>query len=189
MKDYEKQANQFLKKTGVSFQAEFKKYDIYFEGDKEKRDIYNITLKRGNRSFSFDFGQSLENSGLKIVNKNTGNDSFVVNTDDYMKLTKNGSDHKMLKHKLNYYYNNNIKTPHRIESFEKLIKPVPPTTYDVLSCLQKYDVGTLENFCDDFGYDIDSMQANKVYKAVCIEFKNIQIIWTDTEIEQLQEIQ
>lgn len=188
MKDYEKQANQFLTETGVSFNVEFKKYDIHFEGDKEKRDIYKITLKRGNRTFTFDFGQSLNNSGLRVVNKNTNKDSFVVNTDDYMKLTKNGTDTKMLKHKLNWN-NRNIKIPYRIESFEKLIKPTPPTTYDVLACLQKYDVGTLENFCDDFGYDIDSMQANKIYKAVCIEFKNIQIIWADTEIEQLQEIQ
>lgn len=63
-----------------------------------------------------------------------------------------------------------------------------PNAYDVLSCLQKYDVGGLSDFCSDFGYDEDSKKAEKIYNAVCKEFDNVCKIWTDEEIERLQEI-
>ena len=66
---------------------------------------------------------------------------------------------------------------------------VHPTSYDVLSCLQKYDVGTFEDFCSEFGYDTDSVKALKTYKAVQDEFKNVQALFNDYEIELLQEIQ
>lgn len=64
-----------------------------------------------------------------------------------------------------------------------------PTAYDVLSCLQKYDVGTFENFCSEFGYSEDSRTAEKVYKAVCEEYLNVCKLWSDSEIEELAEIQ
>lgn len=64
----------------------------------------------------------------------------------------------------------------------------PPTAYDVLAVLTKYDPGTFENFCSDFGYDTDSRTAYKTYKAVMKEWKNIELLFTPEQIEQLQEI-
>lgn len=129
MNTYEKQATDFLEKTGVTMTVEFKENGKHFEDDKENRDIYNVKFKRGNRSFTIQFGQSLVNSGT------------------------------------------------------------PPTAYDVLACLQKYDVGDFEDFCSDFGYDTDSRKAEKTYKAVVKEYDNVCKIWSDKEIEDLQEIQ
>jgi hypothetical protein len=63
-----------------------------------------------------------------------------------------------------------------------------PRPYDVLACLQKYEVGTFENFCDDFGYDTDSRSAYKIYKAVMKEWKNVELLFTPEQIEELQEI-
>ena len=63
-----------------------------------------------------------------------------------------------------------------------------PTNYSILSCLQKYEVGTFEDFCEDFGYSEDSRVAEKAYKAVCKEYDNVCKIWSDEEIEELQEI-
>ncbi|MBK5202134.1 MAG: hypothetical protein JJE45_00230 [Prolixibacteraceae bacterium] len=63
-----------------------------------------------------------------------------------------------------------------------------PTLYDVLTCLQKYDVGDFENFCSDFGYDTDSRTAERTYKAVCKEFAAVERLFSDI-IEELQEIQ
>lgn len=57
MQDYQKQAIDFLAKTGVKFDAKYIDHDFYFHGDKEPRDIYRITLKRGNMRRSFKFGQ------------------------------------------------------------------------------------------------------------------------------------
>ena len=64
MSEYTKQAEDFLKKTGTEFKAEFLRFGKYFDDDKEERDIYKITLNRGNRSFSFEFGQSINDSGF-----------------------------------------------------------------------------------------------------------------------------
>jgi len=64
MNKYEKQAQDFLDKTATTFSAEYVDYRVYFEGDKGKRDVYLITLKRGNRSFSFEFGQNMNASGV-----------------------------------------------------------------------------------------------------------------------------
>lgn len=62
-----------------------------------------------------------------------------------------------------------------------------PTMYDVLSCFQKSDVGTFENFCDEFGYDTDSRSAEKVYHDVKREWENVERLFGDV-LEELQEI-
>ncbi len=71
-----------------------------------------------------------------------------------------------------------------------------PTLYEVLACLQKYDVGSYEDFCSAFGYDAyDSFSGNKskssfkTYTAVCKEYEAVSRLFSDTEIEALQEIQ
>ena len=49
----------------------------------------------------------------------------------------------------------------------------PPTEYDIVSCLTKSDPGTFEDFCSEFGYDTDSRQAEKTYKAVKREWEKV----------------
>lgn len=61
--------------------------------------------------------------------------------------------------------------------------------YNILACLTKYDPGTFENFCSDYGYDVDSRAAEKIYNKVLEEWAGVQKLWTDEEIELLQEIQ
>lgn len=67
-------------------------------------------------------------------------------------------------------------------------KKIKPTDYDVLSCLTKYDPGTLEDFCSEFGYDTDSIRAGKTYKGVCKEWLMVSNFFTEAEIEELREI-
>jgi hypothetical protein len=62
-----------------------------------------------------------------------------------------------------------------------------PTFYDVFACLQKYDVGTFENFCSEFGYDTDSRRAERVYKAVCKEYAAVERLFGDC-LDELSEI-
>ncbi len=40
------------------------------------------------------------------------------------------------------------------------------SAYDVLACLEWSDPGTFENFCGEFGYEPDSIKANKTWRAV-----------------------
>lgn len=65
---------------------------------------------------------------------------------------------------------------------------LPPTAYDVLTCLTKSDPGSFSDFCGDFGYDEDSRRAEKTYKAVCKEWEKVSGFFTETELEQLAEI-
>jgi hypothetical protein len=67
-------------------------------------------------------------------------------------------------------------------------KKQAPTNYDILACLQKYDVGSFYDFCSDFGYNEDLRKAQKIYNAVCKEYNNVCKIWDDSEIEILNEI-
>ena len=63
-----------------------------------------------------------------------------------------------------------------------------PTMYDVLACLQKYDVGSFEDFCHEFGYNEDSKYAERTYKAVCKEYAAVCRLFTQEQIEELTEI-
>ena len=132
MNKYKKQSSDFLRATKTNIRSKFLKYDYHFDGDKDKRDIYLITISRNNKSFSFNFGQSLYLSGSGEIS---------------------------------------------------------PDSYDILACLQKDEIGDFQDFCDDFGYDIYCKKSKKIYKAVAKEWDNVQKIWTDAEINQLQEIQ
>ena len=64
--EYTKQANDFLAKHGILYASEFIKSGIHFDGDTEKRDIYNCTLKRGAKTLSIEFGQSINKSRLGL---------------------------------------------------------------------------------------------------------------------------
>ena len=128
--NYEQQANEFLQETNTTVKIEFLKYDFHFSDDTERRDIYNVTIKRGSRQFTVKFGNSLNNTS----------------------------------------------------------KNQAPTNYDILACLQKYDVGSFYDFCSDFGYNEDSRKAENIYNAVCKEYDNVCKIWNDSEIEILNEI-
>ena len=65
MSKYERQAKDFLKKTGAKMTISFKDCAPYFEGEKEYRNIYRIRIDRNGKSWSFNFGDS-------IANKNNG---------------------------------------------------------------------------------------------------------------------
>ena len=180
MNTYEKQAADFLAATNTEFSATFSKNDFHFAGDKERRDIYDVTFKRGARSFTLKFGQSIVNSGIRIgANTDRNNARFVVN--DWTKYIKDGRVDRI---KLSW----SGVVPYTLSTCDKIFLPVAPTAYDVLACLTKNDPGTFEDFCSDFGYDQDSRTAEKTYKAVCKEWTDVCRLWSDTEIEQMQEI-
>lgn len=158
--NYEKQAESFLRKTNTEFTATYLKNGTYFDDDKDKRDIYEITLKRGERVYKFKFGQSIYASGEYIVYAPEGK----------LLCTKAEAKrhHWTEKHK-----NKNFAVP---------------TAYDVLSSLQKYDVGTFEDFCSGYGYSTDSRKAEATYKAVVDEYDNLKMLYNEAEMQELQEI-
>ena len=64
---------------------------------------------------------------------------------------------------------------------------VEPTAYDVLACLEKYEVGDLDNFCAEFGYDIYAEETEAIYKGVKAEYSHVVEMFEDC-LEELREI-
>ena len=68
-----------------------------------------------------------------------------------------------------------------------------PTPYDVLTCLEKYEIGSFEDFCLCYGYDDYKLseypKVKKIYNACVKQYKQVKNFFTDKEIEELKEIQ
>lgn len=58
-----------------------------------------------------------------------------------------------------------------------------PSAYDVLACTEKYDVGTIDDFVSDFGYEVhrwsDVRKIERIYAAVKDEAANMQRLFGD----------
>lgn len=63
-----------------------------------------------------------------------------------------------------------------------------PTLYSVLTCLQKYDVGSYGDFCSNFGHDYESETSKKIYRAVLKEYNNMLRLFTAEELETINEL-
>jgi len=57
--EYDAQTLAWLDGTNSQIEIEFSRTGKYFDDDKEERDIYSVTLRRGSDHYTFTFGQSL----------------------------------------------------------------------------------------------------------------------------------
>lgn len=64
----------------------------------------------------------------------------------------------------------------------------PPTAYDMLAALTKYDPGSFANFCRGYGYNEDSRRAERTYKAVKREWAKVDRFFTAAELVELHDI-
>lgn len=174
--DYNLKAEKFLRWTDTTFDIQFIKHDYYFHDDEKKgigkRDIYEFTFKRENREYKGTFGNSVISSGQywKVHISQEFKPKFKMKVEEK-------SNSEKLKYTGDTYiwlYNDNFHIP---------------TAYDVIASLEKYDVGTFEDFCSCFGYDEDPRSAEKTYNAVKKQVLKVQSLWTDEELEVMQEIQ
>ena len=134
MSEYTEKADKFLEAHGLKDKAVYLGHGPYFDDDEKRgvsRDIWRLSIKRGNKGFSVHFG-------------NSEADSDHGNT--------------------------------------------PPTAYDLLACLTKYDPGTFTEFCREFGYDEDSRRAEKTYRAEKREWAKVSRFFTAGELEELRDI-
>jgi hypothetical protein len=171
MNEYHDQATSFLKATNTTMDIKFLRHAKYFPDDKDERDIYEVTIRRGARAYTFEFGQSIANSLVSAKRLDTTlhkiGDKFVTIGTDFTGPTRLAEERVRAAnaHKL---------TPH---------------PYHILACLQKYDPGSFDDWCAEMGLSNDSISARKTYKAVREEWRNLQALFSDEEMERLQEIQ
>ena len=95
-------------------------------------------------------------------------------------------------------YRATIKTPMGVmwvkfwDSEYNKERGIEPTEYDVLACLEKYDVGTIDNFVNEYGYEVkeweDVKRIKNIYNAVKRQYKSLCRCFTPDQIEAMQEI-
>ncbi len=169
---YEEACELVKEKFNIEYECKFLKNDYHFNNDTSTRDIYEITLKRGTREYTFNFGQSIMDSqyyqdSIKertyTLNGQSRTGNYIIHDiSKFVKAFPDGGSEKL-----------------------KLIKGKEPKLYDILTCLTKYEIGTFENFCSEFGYDEDSRKVYKIYQAVKEEYMNMCILFNDKELELL----
>ena len=67
-----------------------------------------------------------------------------------------------------------------------------PSAYSILACLEKYDVGTIDDFVHEFGYEVrkwsDVKRIENIYNAVVKEYNDLCRIFTSEQMKLLREI-
>jgi len=67
MNEYDKQARDYCKKYGIKIVANLIGTMKYFPDDTEKRDVYEVTIKRINKEpWTFKYGDSIQNTNFRI---------------------------------------------------------------------------------------------------------------------------
>ena len=121
---------------------------------------------------------------------------FLESCNATMKITFLGKDTNRMwgESILRNTYRATIKTPFGSmwvkfwDSIHNTRKGNKPTEYDILACLQKYDVGSLDDFISEYGYDPEIHNTKQIYNAVCNEYKKVCRCFTEEQIEQMWEI-
>lgn len=168
---YEQQAIDFLAKHGITFEAKFLRHgSMRWDKEGETRDIYSLVLRRDRHNLSVEFGQSIANSGEWLVDDKLPKFRKVFN-DKAQAIQYSSRIHGGMLGRVK-------KNPNK----------KAPTAYCMLTSITKNDPGTLEEFCDEFGYNTDSIRDNETYKAVKEEWFTVRDFFSKDELEELQEI-
>ena len=168
MNDYTKQANDFLQKAGASMTIDYQGLCVNKDWRESKpRNLYRVTLKTPRGIMTFDFWDSLHNTEL-----------YQMTFEQYA-IKK----YRRMVQSFTYSEGVKIKKEYLLTKEE-----ARPTSYDVLACLTKYDVGTFEDFCAEFGFNEDSRSAERIYIAVIREYKELTRIFTAEQMDELREI-
>lgn len=172
MNEYEKQAQEFLESTGTTLEIVYQYTGPHFAGEEEKRDVYRFTLRNKKGEYSSTFGDSLRDTAINRICKDRYNMS-VQDAKDAGIYRRGWSVQEMY-------------------SAAKKLKPVKPSAYDILACLEKYDVGSFKDFCDNYGYNdlplSDYPRVMGIYQAVSDQVRGLRRIFSAEEMDQLAEI-
>ena len=173
MSEYTQKANEFLN----SCPAEM---TIIYAGtapnsnwnDKKPRDMFSFVIKTQRGTMNGIFWDSFHNTELRHMTL----DEYCKKK--YRRLQRDCTNSELVKAK------NELKT---------IKETVKPSAYDILSCLEKYPVGSMDDFMREFGYEIkcvrDMTNFINTYNAVVEEYNNLCRIFASAQMKALREIQ
>ena len=170
MSEYVKQAKDFLTSCNATMEIKYVGLEKPNWDDKPHR-TYDCTIKTPRGEMMVHFYDSLANTEL-----------WMPYNEYYEK-------------KYNRYYDSLGLTA--TIRFQKELKAkrekAVPTEYSILSCLTKYDVGSMDDFMSEFGYEIkctqDMTNFINTYNAVVKEYNDVRRCFTEEQIEAMCEIQ
>lgn len=168
MTDYTQMANDFLSKANAKIDITFIGRAINSDwGENALRNLYDVTITTRRGSMTVKFWDSLHNTQIT-----------QMSVEDYAKSI----------FRMHYGC---LTSCERIQASKKLKamqNEAKPTAYDVLACLTKYDCGSFDNFCLEYGYSNDSIRALKTYLAYSKEYEALCRIFNAEQMEELREI-
>lgn len=180
MNEYDKQAADFLKKTGTTFSIERADPQTAPDWAKgEKHGIqYRATLANARGSYTLDFWDSIHNAEKFHALETLRDAVFGPLTAEVYRAQD------LLKEE----FGKKIGAMTARRDFDKLADQLKPSAYSVLACLDQLYADTFEEFCDEFGYDTDSRTAERTYSAMQEQDRRLRRLFTTEELEALQEI-
>ena len=170
MSEYVKQAKDFLASCNATMEIKYAGLEKPTWDDKPHR-TYDCTIKTPRGTMMVHFYDSLHNTELHMGFK------------EYYE-----------KH---YHMQYSSLRPREVIKFQNELKKkraeAIPTEYSILSCLQTYDVGSMDDFMHEFGYEIKCVQDMtnfiNTYNAVVKEYNDVRRCFTEEQIEAMHEIQ
>lgn len=172
MNEYVKQAKDFLAKANATMEIKFAGCYTNCGWDSgNEHNCYHATIKTPRGEMKIEFWDSLHNTEIC----NTTDRQFAE---------------KMYRAKYDCLSSSEKNRAKKLLAEQKA-KAVP-TEYDILSCLEKYEVGGMDDFMAEFGYEIKSVKDMtnfiNTYNAVVKEYNDLCRIFTDEQMEELREI-
>ena len=171
MNEYVKQAKDFLKSCNATMEIKYVGDETPNWDDRPHR-TYDCTIKTPRGEMFVHFHDSRYNTELhmfKTVQEYAQKRRRIYDLQPYTT-----------------FYNKIAK-----EFKEKKAEAVP-TEYDILACIQKYDIGSMDDFFAEFGFEIkctqDMTNFINTYNAVVKEYNDVRRCFTEEQIEQLCEI-
>lgn len=170
MNEYAFQAQDFLKKCNAQMTINYMGLR-HSNWDDKPHDFYMINIVTPRGTMSVNFYDSLYNTELK-----------------------NLPFDKLYEKRHNRYYNSLLlhERTKFINQIKKEREDNKITEYDILASLEKYDVGSIDDFIHEFGYEInctkDMTNCLNTYNAVVEQYRDICRCFTTKQIEALREI-
>lgn len=182
MNEYTKQGDDFLKETETTLEvieAVPQKSPLWCK-DGEKHGIqYVVTLKNARYSYTFDFWNSIRDAEMLEIAKDIARRGNYAKTSPYFFKLKDFLESEGYPIGMSAI---------GVRLLEKVKEAIKPKAYDVLACLDVLYSDTFEDFCGNFGYDVDSINAEKTYRAVQEQDRALRRLFTLEQLEKLQEI-
>lgn len=177
--DYKKQGEDFLTATGTTLEVIETVPQIKPHWDDSDKHIsYSVTLKNERGSYTFNFWGSIYDFEMvlraKLVEERHDTQSpQYFSVKEFLKqkgqpIGMTGIDARRLS--------------------EKTREAVKPNAYDVLASMYLLYSDTFEDFCAEYGYDTDSIKAERTYKEVLQQDRMLRKLFTNDQLDQLSDI-